>query len=157
MQRRLATKTGAIALSSHTYNQNGFTLIEVLIALMIFTFGLLSIAGLQVSAISYDSAANQRTAITMLTQGIMEEIMSYPEDNSNSGTLDLESSVTDQTWTQAPFDSADNSYTLTGGGTYSASVTVTPDTPVASMSQIEVTVTSTNDRTLTLTSYKRMD
>jgi type IV pilus assembly protein PilV len=116
-------------LSSIAHNKNGFTLIEVLIALMIFAFGLLSIAGLQVNAISYDSAANHRTAITMLTQGIMEEIMAFPDDNS---------------------------YTLTEGHTYSASVIITPDTPVDSMTQIEVTETSENDRTLTLTSFKRM-
>jgi type IV pilus assembly protein PilV len=124
---------------------------------MIFAFGLLSIAGLQVNAISYDSAANQRTAITMLTQGIMEEIMAFPDDNSNSSILDLESTAENQAWTQAPFDGDENSYTLTGGGTYSAKVTITPDTPISSMTQIEVTVTSENDRTLTLTSFKRMD
>jgi type IV pilus assembly protein PilV len=147
-------------LNAHTNNENGFSLIEVLIALMIFTFGLLSIAGLQVSAINFDSAANQRTAITMLAQGIMEEIMSYPEDNSNSSILDLETDTDDdgQIWTQAPFDGIDNSYTLQGGGTFTASVSVDSNyLSTNDLSQITVTVTEDSGRTLSLTSYKRMD
>lgn len=145
-------------MSSPTHNENGFTLLEVLIALVIFAIGLLSIAGLQVSAISYDSAANQRTAITMLTQGIMEEIMSYPADNSNSTTLNLDPATAySQTWSQAPFEGTGNSYSLQGGGTFNATVNVTPDTPVTSMTQIQITVTEAQNRTLTMTSYKRMD
>jgi type IV pilus assembly protein PilV len=154
-ERATQTKTGAIALSSHTHNEKGFTLIEVLIALMIFAIGMISIAGLQVTSISYNSAANQRTTITMLTQGIMEEIMALPRENSNSDVLDLETSGT-TTWSQAPFDGTGNLYTLTGGGTYSAEIEVAT-TSVNDITQITVTVTGNNENSLSLTSYKRMD
>ncbi len=140
------------------HSDKGFTLIEILIALFIFAFGLLAIAGLQVSAIQSNSGANQRTAEALLAQGIMEDILSFPRDNSNSTTLDLNPLVTtSQTWKQYPFDGDGNNYTLTAGGTYTAEVTITPDTPVSDMTQIEVVLTEQHGHAISLTSYKRMN
>ena len=144
--------------SAYSCSEKGFTLIEILMALTIFSFGLLAIAGLQVSAIQSNSGANQKTAEALLAQGIMEDILSFPRDNSNSSSLDLDpSTATSQSWTQYPFDSDDNSYTLIAGGTYTAEVTVTPDTPVSDMTQIEVVLTENNGHSMSLTSFKRMN
>jgi len=39
-------------------NQTGFTLIEILVAITIFSVGLLAIAGLQISAINFNRGSN---------------------------------------------------------------------------------------------------
>lgn len=54
--------------------QTGFTLIEVLIAVVIFGVGLLTVASLQVVARKANYEAVQRTAATHLAQGMLERM-----------------------------------------------------------------------------------
>lgn len=54
--------------------QNGFTLIEVLIAVVIFGVGLLTVASLQVVARKANYEALQRTTATHLAQGLLERM-----------------------------------------------------------------------------------
>jgi len=128
-------------------NQQGFTLLEILIALTIFAFGLLGIAGLQIRAISYNAGSNVRTTISTIAQSVMEEIMAMESDDpqlSTNGTA---------VWDLDPNSNA-TSLTLPGGGTYSATWTVSVDDPAPSISRITVTVQGPNGRTMTLTSFK---
>lgn len=59
-------------MSNH--KQTGFTLIEVLIAVVIFGVGLLTVASLQVVARKANFEAVQRTAATHLAQGMLERM-----------------------------------------------------------------------------------
>ena len=68
------TKTPKKALKK----QDGFTLIEVLVALTIFAVGLLAIAALQTSAIRMNSTGNRVTEISTLGIDRMEYLMSLP-------------------------------------------------------------------------------
>ena len=68
------TKTPKKALKK----QDGFTLIEVLVALTIFAVGLLAIAALQTSAIRMNSNGNRLTEISTLGIDRMEYLMSLP-------------------------------------------------------------------------------
>jgi len=64
-------------------NQSGFSLLEVLIALLILSIGLLGIAGLQVTSKRTNFEAIQRTTATMLALEMIERM------RANAGELDL--------------------------------------------------------------------
>jgi prepilin-type N-terminal cleavage/methylation domain-containing protein len=56
----------------------GFTLIEVLIAMAILSFGMLSLSGMQVVSIRVNMASNRLTEAATLMQDKIEELMSLP-------------------------------------------------------------------------------
>lgn len=57
-----------------THRQSGFTLIEAMIAVVIFSVGLLAVASLQVVARKANFEAVQRTAASHLAQGLLERM-----------------------------------------------------------------------------------
>jgi type IV pilus assembly protein PilV len=64
---------------------NGFTLLEVLIAITIFSFGLLAIAGMQVAAMKGNTHAKGVTEGVTVVVDQMEKLMALPYDNVTSG------------------------------------------------------------------------
>lgn len=56
--------------------QNGFTLIEVLVALLIFAIGMLGLAGLQLKTHQSSSFAHGRTNATLAVSGLVERMRS---------------------------------------------------------------------------------
>ncbi len=58
--------------------QDGFTLIEVLIAVTIFAVGMLAVAAMQTSAIRVNSTAGQLTKVSTWGIDKLEELMSLP-------------------------------------------------------------------------------
>ena len=61
--------------SSHTkHTQVGFSLIEVMIAVLVFSIGLLGVAGLLVIATSADHGAYQRTQVAYLAQNMSDRM-----------------------------------------------------------------------------------
>ena len=62
--------------------QDGFTLIEVLIALTIFAVGLLAIAAMQTSAIRMNATGNRLTELSTVGIDKFEELMSLPFTNA---------------------------------------------------------------------------
>lgn len=58
-------------------NVRGFSLLEVLIALIVLSVGLLGLAGLQVSSMRYNLSANHRTQATNLAQQFIDMAKSY--------------------------------------------------------------------------------
>ena len=68
--------------------QSGFSLLEVMVALLILSIGLLGIAGLQVTSKRTNFEANQRTTATMLTRDMLERIRANPGqlDTYTNGT-----------------------------------------------------------------------
>ena len=63
---------------------SGFSLIEVMVAVLLLSFGMLGIAALQIStkSLTYDSF--QRTVATQLTQDIIERIRVNPEESATT-------------------------------------------------------------------------
>ncbi len=59
----------------------GLTLVEVLIALMIGSIGLLGIAGLQTRAIGINHTARMQTEATALAAGLLEQMRLLPFDH----------------------------------------------------------------------------
>lgn len=129
--------------------QKGFTLIELLVAMTIFAIGLLAIAGMQITAIQYNASANTRSVANAVAQRVMEEILSQAGTDPFFGTA-----ATAADW-DLDDSTAATTLNIDGAGTYSATYTVTPDTPVTNLSRIIVNVAGPDNRTATLTSFKR--
>ena len=70
--------------------EEGYTLVEVLIALGILGFGLLAVATMQVTAIKTNSRASEMSQALTLAQAKVEELMNLPytafDDKDGDGT-----------------------------------------------------------------------
>jgi len=55
-------------------NQNGFTLLEVLITVLIMSIGLLGLAGLQVTSLKNNHSSYQRTQVTLLAYDVVDRM-----------------------------------------------------------------------------------
>jgi type IV pilus modification protein PilV len=63
--------------------ENGYSLIEVLIAFAIFAIGFLAVAAMQVSASRGNRLASENSEATALAANIMESLMVMPYDHSD--------------------------------------------------------------------------
>ncbi len=64
-------------------NTSGFTLIEILIAMVIFSIGLLAVAKMQISSIQGNSYSQEVTDATILAKDKVEELMAVNYNNLN--------------------------------------------------------------------------
>jgi type IV pilus assembly protein PilV len=113
----------------------GFTLIEVLIAITIFAIGLLAVAAMQTSAIKVNSTADQITTRISWAQDKIEELMALPYSDPLLEDLGNPPSGT---------DSAGNLHQekiSEGSVNYTILWTVTNNTPISGNKLITVTVT----------------
>jgi type IV pilus assembly protein PilV len=72
--------------------EEGYTLVEVLVALGILGFGLLAVATMQVTAIKTNAKASDMSQGLTLAQAKVEELMNYPY----SGLIDADLDGTDK-------------------------------------------------------------
>ena len=56
-------------------NKKGFTLVEIMIALTIFSMGILGVAVMQISAIKGNASSSRLTTASAVAQGRMEELL----------------------------------------------------------------------------------
>ena len=63
--------------------QNGFTLIEVMISILVLSFGLLGVAAMQVTSIKVNSIANKVTSASTILQDRVETLMALPFDHAD--------------------------------------------------------------------------
>ena len=109
-------------LKPNNNNDNGFTLVEVLIAILILTVGLLGMASLTVAIIQGNKFSADLTTATTLAQDKMEEIRRIREtDYSNVITESIGDCL-------SPYDQ------------YRREVLVTDDSPAPNMKTVAVTV-----------------
>ena len=68
--------------------ENGFTLLEVLVAITIFAVGLLAVAALHTSAIKMNSTSNKMTNLSTLAMDQIERLSALPYADAalNAGT-----------------------------------------------------------------------
>lgn len=128
-------------VSQKTKNtQSGFTLVELLVAVVILAVGLLALAQLQVTAIKTNAQSASSTAAVALAQKIVEEIAAMDADDvmfdaPSSGFL---------TWDGSPIE-------VEGAGSYNITYevnTVKPDPgnttiTISNLYQINIRVEST--------------
>jgi len=110
--------------------ENGFTLIEVLIAITIFAVGLLAVAAMQNSAILMNSSAGKLTNLSTWGMDKVEELSALPYTDPWLETAG----------NPPGNDSAGNTHQEVSGG-YTISWTVIDDNPLTSTKNISVTVT----------------
>jgi type IV pilus assembly protein PilV len=110
--------------------EDGFTLIEVLIAITIFAVGLLAVAAMQNSAVLMNSSAGKITNLSTWGMDKIEELSALPYTDPWLETAG-----------NPPFnDSAGNTHQEVSGD-YTISWTVIDDNPLPSTKNITVTVT----------------
>ena len=63
------------------HDKRGFTLIETLIAMAIFSIGILAVGSMQISAINNNASARMRTEATILASETVEKLMSLENYN----------------------------------------------------------------------------
>jgi prepilin-type N-terminal cleavage/methylation domain-containing protein len=117
-------------------DRNGFALIEVLMAMVIFTVGILALTGLQITTISGNAEARMQTEATAIGARVVERLRSLPFDHD-----DLLPTV------------HPHSLPASGSRPYKADWTVRADTPVNGTKTVRVTVTpfnTINGRTVTI-------
>jgi type IV pilus assembly protein PilV len=86
-------------------SQGGFSLLEVLIALMILAVGLLGLALFQVTAIQGNASASDTVAATYYGQDQMERIQLVPFDNLASSPFGITGFLPDNSAIQSITDS----------------------------------------------------
>ncbi len=104
-------------------SRDGFTLIEVLVALLILSVGLLGIAGLTVGIIRGDFFSKNITSATVIAQTQLETVENTGYINANT--------------TNFPSSAASVSM---GGVNFSRTTTITDNSPATNVKTISVTV-----------------
>ena len=104
-------------------SEEGFTLIEIMIALVVLSIGLIALAGLQMSAMRGNTLSKRMTTAVSIANARIEQIKNMPYANiqSESSTQITESNMT-----------------------FTRQVTVSNDIPVANTKTVNVTVTWKN-------------
>ena len=114
--------------------QDGFTLIEVLIAVTIFAVGLLAVAAMQTSAIRVNSTAGRLTELSTCGIDKLEELMSLP-------------------YSDTQLSQAGSPHTDVTSDGYTVTWNVVDDTPTGNTKTITLTVNG-NGKRLQLTSIR---
>jgi len=102
----------------------GYTLVEVLIAMAIFALGFLSLATIQIKSIRQNASAQMYTEATTMATESMERLISLPYDH-----LDLDQNA--------------NPHSMNTGG-YTIMWNVQADNPVTATKTIVMNVTGAN-------------
>ncbi len=105
-------------MRQQTMSQNGFTLLELLVAMAIIAVGLLAAASMQGVAVNANSVSNKVSVGSSLAQQVAEDLLS----SSSTGTI-----LTTSGTYNYKLDPANNSnlITIRGSGTYRAQYTTT--------------------------------
>ena len=112
-------------------SQSGFSLVELLVAILILAVGLLGLAELQVSTMKANAQGDAIMVANHLAQKVIEEISAAPGNDPR-----LVTTVTAQTWTGSPF-------TVAGAGAYNVTYDVASNHGgVTGLSQVTVHVAS---------------
>ena len=94
--------------------QNGFTLLEVIIALFIFSIGLLAVASMQMTAIKGNYFSGTLTEATSWAGDQMETLMSLPyADPDLAAGSSTQEGIYTIAWSVADDDTTNNTKTIT--------------------------------------------
>lgn len=118
--------------------RDGFSLTEVTIALAILAFGVLAVAGAQLSALTMSRESRLRTEATYLAQQQMESFQAMPEQG-------LQNALADANYPNDPANPIDPDPADALVRQFNRSWTITPDAPENGVYTIAVRV-GWNDR-----------
>ncbi len=142
-------------------NQRGFTLAEMLVAIMLMMIGIFAVIGTQSVSMNASTISLKYSVATSLAQEVLEDILSWKSDNPVFARPNIAIPPANYTnWRQyANFVTIQgNSVTVQGAGTYTATYTtkVGPDIGIPEgVTQITVTITDSSGKTVKVTGFKR--
>jgi len=133
------------------WKEEGYTLVEVLVALGILGFGLLAVATMQVTAIKTNARASELSQGVTLAQSKVEELMNLPY--SSPRLSDVDDDGTDEDANDDGIDDDGDNFGLNDvgvdsdyeepNGRYTINWNVAVDEPVTASKTIRVIVTWT--------------
>ena len=94
------------------HSEAGFTLIEVIVAIAIFTIGILSVSAMQITSIKGNSMANGLSQASVYAADKIEKVMAMPYSELISDSLPPEDGYT-LTWTVSADDPVPGCKTVT--------------------------------------------
>ena len=123
----------------------GFTLIEVLIAMAIFAIGILAVGSMQISAISTNAGARNSTTVVTMAKDRAEELTALPYDHADLvGSADPGTLHTPAASADGIDNDEDGQIDEAGeAGQVSIAWNVIEDQPVANTKSIRITVVRT--------------
>ena len=164
IKRRRVLSNVEATMKQRQSAQAGFSMIEMLIAVVILAVGLLGLAELQITATKANAHSESILAASAIAQEVIEDITSWESGdarlNAETGfeNTDNHLSTNNAVWDSSPV-------TIEGGGTYNVTYdVVTRFHVVTDLSQVIVTVSSASAvmnvlgnrvRTVTATTIKR--
>lgn len=80
MRRRDFSTLPQDTTNTYTRLSQGFTLLEIMVAVLIFSFGLLGMSGMHITAIRMNAAAHLTTQLATVAQEQMEDLLVQPYD-----------------------------------------------------------------------------
>ena len=125
-------------------NEGGSSLVELLVAVTVFAIGLLAVAGMQLTALRGNASAQQVSVASGLAEGVLEEVLAWPEDDPRLATDAVE-----QEWLLAAATPV--------AGNYRALYAIDADYDRPKLTRVEVRVEALNApaRPVTLVAFKR--
>ena len=116
-------------------NRDGFSLVELFVALCLLSIGIFAVISMQVTGIRSNSIANRLSSANALAQEVMDDVMSWDVADSRVNTA-----TADAVYDLNGPNNAGTDITVTGAGTFRASYTTVLNTPVAGTTQVTVNV-----------------
>lgn len=100
----------------------GFTLIEVLIALSIFSIGILAVANLQISSTNHTTSARKHTEAVTWAGDLIEflTVLDYDDGNLDAGTHQIIEGIYTIDWNVTDSSPLNNAKTINVSITYGA-------------------------------------
>ncbi len=127
--------------------QGGFTLVEIMIALVILTVGLLAIAKMQVSAIQGNYFSSNTSTALSLADDKMEDLLNKPFTDAD--LVDTQAGNNGDLTSLVLKDHEElnvNDAGVVGGGLYHRVWNIADNTPITDTKTITIVVTWDNDR-----------
>jgi len=129
--------------------EKGSSLVELLVAVTVFAIGLLAVAGMQLTALRGNASAQQVSVASGLAEGVLEEILAWPDDDPQ-----LAADAVEQEWLLADATLAEQ---LPSSGNFQAFYAIDADYDRPRLTRVEVRVEALNApaRPVTLVAFKR--
>jgi type IV pilus assembly protein PilV len=135
---RYCTQLSTPVYHYRQYSQSGLTLLEVMIALVILSIGLLGLSGMQITSINANGSGFKSTTAVSLADQRMQQLKNLSFSDA---------SLTAGVHAEAPLRVSVGTSDGVHGVVYNRSYTVTDSSPIAGVKLIAYTVTWTDGGT----------